>query len=179
VSPRPAGTFVEQRLIWLFRARVAAIKQNGHFPCPNCLIAKKQLKDMGTDSDIVFRIKNPRLDDDENRQMISKALKDVQKGYAVTGDVVNVHLKPRSLLPIQVRRPYISGYPNSPQPTMNNQNAFSSSLAQLGFDIYQALVVDPLHEFEIGVWKGLYLHLLRLLDALGKGNDLVDKVDER
>jgi hypothetical protein len=27
------------------------------------------------------------------------------------------------------------------------------------------LVVDVLHEFEVGVWKRLYVHLMRLLEA--------------
>ena len=28
------------------------------------------------------------------------------------------------------------------------------------------LVVDLLHEFEIGVWKAVFIHLLHLLDCL-------------
>jgi hypothetical protein len=27
------------------------------------------------------------------------------------------------------------------------------------------LVVDLLHEFELGVWKALFIHLLRILEA--------------
>jgi hypothetical protein len=61
---------------------------------------------------------------------------------------------------------------------MCQQNAFSSNLASFGFDIFQSLVADPLHEFEIGVWKGLYTHLLRLLEALGK-SDRIAELDER
>jgi hypothetical protein len=33
------------------------------------------------------------------------------------------------------------------------------------------LVVDLLHEFELGVWKSIFTHLLRILDGL-KGNTL-------
>ncbi len=33
------------------------------------------------------------------------------------------------------------------------------------------LVVDLLHEFELGVWKSLFIHLIRLLYAAGKGSD--------
>lgn len=33
------------------------------------------------------------------------------------------------------------------------------------------LVVDLLHEFELGVWKGLFTHLIRLLYAAGGGFD--------
>jgi hypothetical protein len=32
-------------------------------------------------------------------------------------------------------------------------------------------VVDILHEFEIGVWKTLYIHLMRILDTFSTGRD--------
>lgn len=35
------------------------------------------------------------------------------------------------------------------------------------------LVVDLLHEFELGVWKAVFIHLLRILDTL-KGRALAD-----
>lgn len=42
------------------------------------------------------------------------------------------------------------------------------------------LVVDLLHEFELGVWKSLFTHLIRLLYAAGKGSDrLVTELDAR
>ena len=42
------------------------------------------------------------------------------------------------------------------------------------------LVVDLLHEFELGVWKALFTHLIRLLYAAGKGSDaLVTELDAR
>jgi hypothetical protein len=31
------------------------------------------------------------------------------------------------------------------------------------------LVVDLLHEFELGVWKAILTHLLRILNARGEG----------
>ena len=46
------------------------------------------------------------------------------------------------------------------------QNAFSDKLSPLGFNVFRMLVVDLLHEFEIGVWKAVFIHLLRLLDCL-------------
>lgn len=39
----------------------------------------------------------------------------------------------------------------------------------MGFNIFRALVVDLLHEFEIGVWKMLFIHLLRIISAQDKG----------
>lgn len=39
------------------------------------------------------------------------------------------------------------------------------------------LVVDLMHEFELGVWKALFLHLLRILDAYD--SRLLDELDRR
>ena len=39
------------------------------------------------------------------------------------------------------------------------------------------LVVDLLHEFELGVWKALYTHLLRILDASDAA--LLNELDHR
>ncbi len=42
------------------------------------------------------------------------------------------------------------------------------------------LVVDLLHEFELGVWKALFTHLIRLLYAAGNGTDkLIIELDHR
>jgi hypothetical protein len=48
------------------------------------------------------------------------------------------------------------------------QNAFSRKLSPLGFNFFLMLVVDLLHEFELGVWKALFIHLLRILHAANK-----------
>jgi hypothetical protein len=57
------------------------------------------------------------------------------------------------------------------------QNAFSK-LATLGLDIFKMLVPDVLHEFELGVWKMILAHLIRLLYAHG-GDEAVNKLDQR
>ena len=46
------------------------------------------------------------------------------------------------------------------------KNAFSA-LSKFGFDYHSMLVVDFMHEFELGVWKALYKHLIRILFAHG------------
>lgn len=43
---------------------------------------------------------------------------------------------------------------------MDPQNAFSDRLQALGFNFFDMLVVDLMHEFELGVWKNLFNHLL-------------------
>ena len=34
---------------------------------------------------------------------------------------------------------------------------------------YRMFVVDLLHEVELGVWKAIFTHLIRLLEHLGRG----------
>jgi hypothetical protein len=48
------------------------------------------------------------------------------------------------------------------------QSAFSIRLSQYGFNYYSMFVVDLLHEFELGVWKAIFMHLLRVLYAEGQ-----------
>lgn len=57
------------------------------------------------------------------------------------------------------------------------QNAFSKRLGHLGLDFFSLLLVDLMHEFELGVWKALFIHLLRMLTAQDKS--LVDELDCR
>ena len=46
------------------------------------------------------------------------------------------------------------------------QNAFSDKLSVFGFNMFDMMVVDLLHEVELGVWKAVFIHLLRLLDCV-------------
>ena len=46
-----------------------------------------------------------------------------------------------------------------------HQNAFSECLAEFGFNMFSMVVVDLLHEIELGVWKAIFIHLLRILDC--------------
>ena len=46
----------------------------------------------------------------------------------------------------------------------HSQNAFIDKLG-CDFDIPCMLVADLLHEFELGVWKALFTHLIRILHA--------------
>ena len=49
-----------------------------------------------------------------------------------------------------------------------HQNAFSDRLSSLGLDMFRIVAVDILHEVEIGVWKALFIHLLRVLESIDK-----------
>ena len=41
------------------------------------------------------------------------------------------------------------------------------------------LTVDLLHEFELGVWKTIFTHLIRLLYAVTPGGHVVTELDRR
>lgn len=47
------------------------------------------------------------------------------------------------------------------------------------FDLSRMLVVDFMHEFELGVWKALFVHLIRTLYAAAPGGRLVAELDKR
>ncbi|KAG2737753.1 hypothetical protein P692DRAFT_20883262 [Suillus brevipes Sb2] len=58
-----------------------------------------------------------------------------------------------------------------------SQNAFIDHLGPMGFNIFYALIVDLLHEFELGAWKMLFIHLLQIIVAYDKS--LIHRLDER
>jgi hypothetical protein len=41
------------------------------------------------------------------------------------------------------------------------------------------LVVDIMHEFELGVWKAIFMHLIRILHAAAPTDRLVAELDRR
>jgi len=42
---------------------------------------------------------------------------------------------------------------------------FSDKLSLFDFNMFDMLVVDLMHEVELGVWKAVFIHLLCLLDC--------------
>jgi hypothetical protein len=46
-----------------------------------------------------------------------------------------------------------------------------------GLDVYSLLAVDLLHEVELGVWKALFTHIVRILHFCSA--DTVTRFDER
>ncbi|PBK93718.1 hypothetical protein ARMGADRAFT_1046004 [Armillaria gallica] len=71
-----------------------------------------------------------------------------EQGYAINSEKVENLLKATSLVP--------------------TENAFSKRLSQFLFQVFEILVVDQMHEFELGVWKALIIHLVHILNALGQ-----------
>ncbi|KAI6119510.1 hypothetical protein EV401DRAFT_1800936, partial [Pisolithus croceorrhizus] len=57
------------------------------------------------------------------------------------------------------------------------QNTFAEHLLSFGFDIFSALVVDLMHEFELGVLKSVLKHLIQILYAMDP--TLISTLNER
>jgi len=53
------------------------------------------------------------------------------------------------------------------------QNAFSDRLSPLGFNLFKMLLPDVMHEVELGIWRALFIHLLRILESVD-GNLLIE-----
>ncbi|KAF6761428.1 hypothetical protein DFP72DRAFT_1062420 [Ephemerocybe angulata] len=137
---------------------VAGVRNNGSCPCHRCLVIKSDLGKLGapTDWDRVIRIRNLDQQDDK----VAKARSLIyEKGYAIDGEKVEEQLKQSSLTPAT--------------------SAFAL-LTPFCFSIASALVVDLMHEFELGVWRRLYIHLIRLLVAFSdKSVTLTAELDSR
>ncbi|KAF6744864.1 hypothetical protein DFP72DRAFT_1078071 [Ephemerocybe angulata] len=128
---------------------VVNIRQKGDHPCTRCLIHIDEVAGMGSKDDRLKRESERRKDDSERKRKVLQARKYIYKRYnAVNHKDVEELLKPSSLVP--------------------TQNAFSDRLSSFGLDIYSLPAVDILHEVEIGIWKDLFIQLLRMLEVVDK-----------
>lgn len=124
--------------------------------------------------DMKDRQRLARVDDDSRRYNVGKAREFIyEQNFGVTSKAVENLLKGQSLVPTEVR--ITSNQSNETNALL--QNAFSKRLGHLGFDMYHMFVVDLLHEFELGIWKAVFTHLIRILYATDKS--LVHELDRR
>ncbi|KAJ3524523.1 hypothetical protein NMY22_g10961 [Coprinellus aureogranulatus] len=127
--------------------QVNTFSRPGQKPCCKCLVSLDDTPLLGQPDDRHIRNTGRRLDD-QSRQSKIKEARDLiyrRKHLAVNSKPVEKILKPSSLVP--------------------THNAFSELLLADGFNVYDMAVVDILHEVEIGVWKSLFIHLLRILEV--------------
>ena len=148
------------------RVLIASIRDKGQCPCPRCTMSISEVKSLGTPEDTVRCAGLIRLDDEEHCRTIRAARELILKyNHAVDSKDVEELLKAKSLTPTAVSDHSIF---HVRQLMWSIQNAFSKKLGPLGFNIFKALLADFMHEVEIGVWKGLFIHLLRILEAHDK-----------
>ena len=60
---------------------------------------------------------------------------------------------------------------------VQSQGAFSVRFAEYGVNHWKMFAPDIMHEIELGVWKAILTHLLRILYA--EGGDAIQELDER
>ncbi|KAK2460361.1 hypothetical protein APHAL10511_007526 [Amanita phalloides] len=137
---------------------LAGIKQLGKCPCPTCLILKKNIRFLGLARDTHTHMKKPHIDDQIYWDKIKTARNYIYKsGGFLNRQQLELLLGPESIVPIQ--------------------NAFSHRLLKLSFNFFSIFVPDLLHEFELGVWKAIFKHLIRILYA--QGNDSIQKLNDQ
>ncbi|KAJ3538377.1 hypothetical protein NMY22_g5192 [Coprinellus aureogranulatus] len=133
------------------KMRVVGLRPNGGCPCPRCLVTVHAIPQMGMAEDREVRTSGRRVDDEARKEKVENARKFIfgPSNYSVDAAKVEGLLKDASLTP--------------------TRNAFSERLSILGLNVYDLPAVDILHEVELGVWKSLFIHLLRLLEVTGNG----------
>ncbi|KAI0660675.1 hypothetical protein C8Q70DRAFT_932905 [Cubamyces menziesii] len=126
-------------------------------PCPRCRINKDKIVEMGTRNDL-YRRNWVRQDDTDTIYRIKITRRWVlEDGLALTSKYIARVLDPLSLTP--------------------TRSAYSIRLREHGFNVYSLFAPDLMHEFELGVWKSIWIHLLRILYAVGE--DAIQRLNER
>jgi len=133
---------------------------------------------MGTTADLQNRITLQRVDDGARRAKIAKARKWIyENGAGIDGTKVKTKLDPESMVPTTVRVSWCCLIVFDVLLVFPFQNAFSKRLSDFGFNYFLLYLVDLLHEFELGIWKNIFIHLLRMLYA--HGGEAIQTLNER
>ncbi|CAA7270389.1 unnamed protein product [Cyclocybe aegerita] len=129
---------------------LATIHDKGLSPCPQCLTPKTRINQMGLQQDSNFQVQHPwtYLGD-----FVCRAREWIYKmARPIGGTWVEDLLKPTSSVP--------------------TVNAFVDHLGH-SFQLNELFVVNLMHEVELGVWKTLFTHLIRILYATAPDGHLV------
>ncbi|KAH9937829.1 uncharacterized protein BXZ73DRAFT_89249 [Epithele typhae] len=156
-----------------------ALRPLAKCPCTRCLVCKEDIADSGLPTDMSNRETKKRVDDSNVQDAIAAARRAVFKGRSLAGKYVKVHLDDRSLNPIRVSTTCCTINCSSTGSFQFIQSAFSERLASFGFNVYDLFAPDLMHEFELGVWKGTFQHLMRLLDSDTRGGDSLASFNSR
>ncbi|KAL6303260.1 hypothetical protein BKA93DRAFT_735257 [Sparassis latifolia] len=137
---------------------LATVRDMGGCPCPRCLVPKAKIDQLGTAADMRQRETLRRVDDTERRRKVAQARKFVYDlGFAVNSTAVDNLLQSESWVP--------------------TENAFALRLAEFLTNLFIIFLPDLMHEWELGVWKAIVMHLVRILIAAKGGK--VQEFDAR
>ncbi len=144
---------------------LTALKFLAKCPCPRCKINKDKIIGMGTYADDCRRNKT-RVDDNDVQWRITLARRFIfEKGIPLTSKYLERILDPLSLTPTRVRHSQKSLHSVTDAAT---QSAYSIRLREHNFNFYSLFAPDFMHEVELGVWKSVFTHHMRILDAAGE-----------
>ena len=91
------------KLLTGIRVLIATIRDMGNYPCPRCLVPKKQISNLGSLSDMNNRVRKSRKDDLEYKVKVESARNIIyRQKYSVNSEAVENILKPESLVPTRV-----------------------------------------------------------------------------
>ncbi|KAK7689700.1 hypothetical protein QCA50_007495 [Cerrena zonata] len=126
---------------------LASIRNLGTCPCPRCEVKKAQILQVGTIPDTTLRTNHKRINCHPLRHKVKLARAAIyERGKGVKSTAVEDILSPLSYVP--------------------TSNAFADLFGDT-FNYFSLFVVDLMHELELGVWKALLIHLIRMLVSLG------------
>ena len=156
------------------RVLLATIWDKGLCPCPWCLVTKSKLDRLGTRWDGSVHLSKFWEFIADKVDAAWQAVYDL--GKSICSTVVEDLLRSFSGVPTMVSSNFTTSWLIL-KLMLHHQNAFVNYLG-CDFNSSQMLVVDLLHEFELGVWKALFTHLICLLHAASWGsNNLVIELD--
>lgn len=141
------------------------------------MVEKKDIHKMGTLSDLARRTQEPRQDNEAMHSWIARVREWIFK-LGMSPDSAFIKKTPighASANPTRVSPP--TACPDRMLILVPKQCAFSIRFAEFGQSAYELFVPDLLHEFELGVWKSTFTHLVRILIAAGR--NAVQILDDR
>ena len=97
----------------------------------------------------------------------------LQLAIPINGTAVEQLLKPTSSVPTIVCHVF---FPVVLSLTIEAVECFHTTSF---FNVNRIFVVDMLHEFELGIWKALFIHLIRILHAAMPHGELVEELNNR
>jgi hypothetical protein len=120
-----------------------------------------------------------RVDGPNRRGLVSAARRIIyEKKFQVNSAAVEAMLRNESWVPNVVRKPlHLLVFLLVRLKIESLQNAFSDRLSSYGFNLFKMLLPDLMHEFELGVWRAIFIHLLRILQSVDES--LLLELDRR
>ncbi|KAI0069589.1 hypothetical protein K474DRAFT_1610237 [Panus rudis PR-1116 ss-1] len=137
---------------------LATLRNLGAHPCPRCTIPKEKIPELGMKRDDTRRVKQGRTHDHQYKYDIEHARKKIYEG--------GVGVKSKYVEDVLSKESYV--------PT---SNAFVDKFTDFGQNIFSFFVVDLMHEFELGVFKSVFIHLIRMLISIG--DSAIQRFNER